>query len=222
MKIELNTSKVAAVSLVSIAIILISLNAGGGDLEPNAPPGSTMHTLDDIYNFVSSGMDPPPKPNAFDMFMKIESIPGESDGKNHKEWIEILSYSHGITNPVELGPTRTGGRSEHQDFSLVKLLDKSSPKLSLFCCTGDRIGDVKVELCKTDGEKEPFMVYDFRDVIITAIRPGGSAEGSDPLPTEEVALNYGKIEWTYTEFDDAGQPRGNVEAQWDVLSNTGD
>ena len=221
MKIELNTSKVAAVSLVSIAIILISLNAGGGDLEPNAPPGSTMHTLDDIYNVVSSGIDPPAKPNAFDMFMKIESIPGESDSKNHKEWIEVLSYSHGITNSVELGPTRTGGRSEHDDISVFKEIDKASPKLSLFCCTGNSIGNVKLELCRTDGEQERFMLYDLQDVIVTSVRPSGSVEGGE-RPTEQVTLNYGKIEWTYTEFDDAGQSQGNVQTHWDVLSNIGD
>jgi len=220
-KIELNTSKVAAVSLVSIAIVLISLNAGGGDLQPTAKPGATMHTLDEIYNVVSSRVDPPAKPNAFDMFLKVEGIPGESRDERHKDWIEVLSWSHGITNPVEIGPIRTGGRSEHQDFSVVKLLDKSSPKLNLFCCTGEKIGDAKVELCRTDGEKEPFMVYELRDVIITAIRPGGSAEGGE-RPTEEVTLNYGKVEWTYTEFDEAGQPRGNVKAHWDVLSNVGD
>ncbi|MBP8214834.1 MAG: type VI secretion system tube protein Hcp, partial [Propionivibrio sp.] len=33
---------------------------------------------------------------AFDTFIKIDGIPGESSDDKHKEWIEIVSYDHQI------------------------------------------------------------------------------------------------------------------------------
>ena len=34
------------------------------------------------------------------MFMNIEGIPGESTDDNHKDWIEVESFSSGIINPT--------------------------------------------------------------------------------------------------------------------------
>ncbi|MCI0498532.1 MAG: hypothetical protein L0Y36_02470, partial [Planctomycetales bacterium] len=47
--------KLAAVSLIVGVGVLIAFNAGGGGLEPTAPPGPTMHTLEDIYTAVGGG-----------------------------------------------------------------------------------------------------------------------------------------------------------------------
>ena len=45
---------------------------------------------------------------AFDAFLKIDGIPGESTDSKHKDWIEVLSYSTGITQPTS-GSASTGG-----------------------------------------------------------------------------------------------------------------
>ena len=34
---------------------------------------------------------------AFDAFLKIDGIPGESTDDKHKDWIEILSFDFGMT-----------------------------------------------------------------------------------------------------------------------------
>jgi len=221
---KLITTKLVLVVLVSVAAIVISLNAGGG-LEPDGPPGPAMHTLDEIYNAVVSPNEPSARPMAYDMFLKIEGVPGESTDKDHRDWIEILSYSHGVTMSVEpgvVGGGRTTARSEHRDFSVVKEMDKASPKLALHCCKGDRLTNIKLELCRTDGGREKYMEYERRDVIVTAVRPQGDPASGGDRPTEEVTLNYGKIAWTYTEFDpNTRLPVGDVEAQWDVTLNEG-
>jgi type VI secretion system secreted protein Hcp len=163
---------------------------------------------------------------AFDAFLKIEGIPGESTDDKHKDWIEILSYSHGLSQAASgsrsSGGSATAERCNHQDVSIVKTLDKASPKLALFCCNGSHIKEVIIELCRAGGDKQKYMEYKLSDVIISSVRPGGSAQGGETLPLEEVSFNYGKIEWTYTEMDkSSGKPKGNVKSNWDLKANKG-
>jgi len=163
---------------------------------------------------------------AFDCFLKIGTIPGECTDDKHKEWIEILSFSHGLSQPgsgsVSSGGARSAERCDHQDFSIVKTLDKASPKLALACCNGEHIASIKMELCRATGNKSKYMEYDLSDVIISSARPGGSAQGGEALPLEEVSFNYGKIEWIYTESDHkTGKPKGDVKAHWDLVTNKG-
>ena len=163
---------------------------------------------------------------AFDCFLKITTIPGECTDDKHKQWIEVLSYSHGVsqtaTGSQSSGGARSSERCDHQDFSVVKTLDKASPKLSLACCKGEHIGDVKVELCRATGNKTKYMEYLMTDVIVTSVRPGGSAQGGESLPLEEVSFNYGKIEWKYVETDHkTGGPGGTVPTWWSVIENKG-
>src|SRR5215471_10410507 len=91
----------------------------------------------------------------FDAFLKISTIPGESTDDKHKDWIEILSYHWGTSQAAagahSMTGAHTGQRVDISDFSVVKQLDKTSPKLFQSCCTGEHIGDVTLELCKAVG-----------------------------------------------------------------------
>ena len=163
---------------------------------------------------------------AFDCFLKIDGVDGESTDDKHKMWIELLSFSHGVSQPssgaVSSGGARSAERCDHQDFSVVKTLDKASPKLNLFCCNGKHIANVKVELCRATENKEKYMEYKMTDVIVASVRPGGSAQGGEALPLEEVSFNYGKITWNYIETDHkTGKPGGNLETHWDLVTNKG-
>jgi type VI secretion system secreted protein Hcp len=161
----------------------------------------------------------------FGCFVQVKDIPGECSDKGHEGWIQALSYSHGVSQRAAGAISGTGGISgqlaDHSDFTIVKTLDKSSPKLALACCKGEAIGDVTVELCRAAGDKSKYMQYKMSDVIIRTARPSGSAKGSDDLPLEEIHFAYAKIEWTYTEFDTKNKPKGDVKASWDLATNTG-
>ncbi len=163
---------------------------------------------------------------AFDCFLKIDGVGGESTDDKHKDWIEVLSYSHGVSQISSGAASSGGGRSaqrcDHQDFSVVHTLDKASPKLALYCCDGTHIKEVTVELCRAAGDKQKYMEYKMSEVIVASARPGGSAQGGEALPLEEVSFNYGKIEWTYTETDHkTGKPKGDIVSWWDLTANKG-
>ena len=160
---------------------------------------------------------------AFDAFLKISDIPGESTDDKHKDWIELMSYSMGITQP-SAGSHSSGSaasqRADFQDFTVVKPLDKCSPKLALLFANGNRIKEVVLELCRAGGDKFKYMEYKLSDCVVTSWRPGGSSKGGDAVPLEEFTINYGKIEWTYTQQKRTdGTGGGQVAAGWNLTTN---
>jgi type VI secretion system secreted protein Hcp len=163
---------------------------------------------------------------AFDAFLKIATIPGESNDDRHKDWIEVLSFHHTMQQPVtgsvSSGGARSAERVNHADFSIVKSLDKASPKLALACSRGEHISDVTFVLCRATGDKQKYMEYKLHEVLITAVRPGGASHAAETLPVEEVCFSYSKIEWTYTETDHGtGKAKGDIKAHWDLKANKG-
>jgi type VI secretion system secreted protein Hcp len=161
----------------------------------------------------------------YDMFLKIDGVNSDSADDKHKQWIEVLSYSHRISQPsggaLSAQGVHTGGRADHADFAVVKRLDSASPILSLHCCTGKHIPNVRFEMCRAMEDKTTFMVYTFKDVIIASCSPSGSSDTEDPLPLEEITFRYGQINWEYTPTDitGGGKKGAAVQAGWSTLMN---
>ncbi|MGV6809155.1 MAG: Hcp family type VI secretion system effector [bacterium] len=159
---------------------------------------------------------------AVDMFVKIDGIDGESTDDAHTDWIEILSYSHGVSQPVSGASRtggRTGGRAEFQDFTITKTLDKASPDLNMYCCNGKHIPLIEIELCLATEDKHTFMKYEFEDVIISSVSAGGTADSSEVRPLETVTFCYGKVKWEYTPIDHTGAAAASTDRTWDLEGN---
>ena len=155
------------------------------------------------------------------IFLNIDGIAGESLDSKHDQWIDVISYNHGISQSPTTTTTRTTGRSAHEDFTIVKELDKASPKLALSCCKGEHITEVVIEVCRAD-TSDKYMRYILTDVIVASISQNGSSQGEDARPVEEISLRYGRIDWSYTEIDPmTSKAKGNVEAYWDLETDKG-
>lgn len=160
---------------------------------------------------------------AFDAFLKIDGIPGESTDDKHKDWIEILSFKHGLDQPASATASSVGGataeRVNHATFDIVHLLDKASPKIYEACCTGKHINEVVIELCRSGGDKVKYMEVKLEQVLISKVQSSG-ASTDQGFPGESVSFSYGKIKWTYTQQKRAdGAGGGNISAGWDLTAN---
>jgi len=161
---------------------------------------------------------------AFDTFMKVDGIPGESTDDKHKDWIEILSFNQGVTQPASATASSVGGataeRCNHSDFVVVKNLDKSSPKLFEACCSGKHLKEVTIEMCRAGGDKVKYMEIKMEEVLVSGFHPNGASQGEGPFPTETVSFNFGRIKHTYTQQKRAdGSGGGNVTGGWDLTAN---
>lgn len=157
---------------------------------------------------------------AFDAFLKIDGIQGESTDDKHKDWMEITSCNWTVDQPTSASASTAGGgsaeRANFHDFTITKELDKASPKLNLACADGTHIKEVILELCRSGSDKLKYMEYKLSDVIVSSV----AVSGSKGIPTETVTLNYGKIEWIYTQQKRAdGGGAGNIAAGWSLETN---
>lgn len=160
---------------------------------------------------------------AFDAFLKIDGIPGESGDDAHKDWIEIQSFAHKLEQPAQATASSAGGataeRVNHGMYEITHFLDKASPKIYDACCTGKHIKEVIIELCRAGGDKQKYMEIKMEQVLISKVEPQGSANDAG-FPGEKVSFSYGKIKWTYTQQKRTdGTGGGNVSAGWDLTAN---
>ncbi len=66
---------------------------------------------------------------AIDIFAKIGDIKGESLDAKHKDEIEVLSWSWGVSQAGSMGPGGGGGagKPSFSDFNFTHHIDKASP-----------------------------------------------------------------------------------------------
>jgi type VI secretion system secreted protein Hcp len=130
---------------------------------------------------------------AFDAFLKIEGIDGESQDKDHKNEIEIDSFSWGVTNPSTGGGGRGGGgRAMNQDFHFIAPVSKASPSLMLACCTGRHFATATLTCRKAGTEFEKIELF---DVLVSSYSPSGDTH--EDRPEDSFTLNFHKIDFLY-------------------------
>jgi type VI secretion system secreted protein Hcp len=160
---------------------------------------------------------------AFDTFIELPGVEGESTAKGMEKKIEIYSFSFGASNPTTIGSGATGisaGKVSISSFNVMKKTEKSSPPLFSSCCNGKHFDTATVTCRKATGEsgQKAFLVYTFSDVMVESIQWSGSS-GGDDTPTESISFAFGKVAINYQQQDSKGGSVGNaVQASWDLTT----
>ena len=156
---------------------------------------------------------------AVDMFLKIDGIKGESVDDKHKDEIDVLSWNWGMSQSgsAHLGGGAGAGKVNVHDLSFTKHIDVSSPDLYLACCNGKHLKEAKLVVRKAGESPLEYLVITMTDVIISSASPGGSG-GEDRL-TENVSLNFAKVNVDYTAQDNKGGAAAKPKMGWDIAAN---
>ncbi len=158
------------------------------------------------------------------LYLKLGDIKGESPEANHKEWIVVESMSNPIHRSIQgdaRGAQRARGTTTLGDIILSRKLDKSSVKIAEAVASGRYFPEAELHLTSVlNGKEESIINYKIFNVLTTSYAFHGTGEQKSP-PSEEISLNYTKIEWTYFVFDEQGKPKGKVPAEFDLEKSQG-
>lgn len=155
---------------------------------------------------------------AHEIYLHLDSIPGECNETYHKQWIVIDSFSCSIE--AAGGSGDSSGACEHAPMEISKHIDRSSPKLALAACQRTEFNKATIDICK------PTSTGLDSSVILKCILSGVTClsynlSGEDNS-TDTVSLKYDIIEWHYMQVDSYTlASKGKIVTKWDTLKNTG-
>jgi|SRR5208282_5651198 len=157
-----------------------------------------------------------------DYFLKIKGIDGESQDSKHKGEIDLQSFSFGATQSGTMhgGGGGGAGKVSVHDLTILKFIDKASPKLFASCANGEHIGNA-VLVCRKAG-KDPmeYLTITLTDLLISDYHTSGSSK-EGIIPVDEVKLNFSKIEFMYKEQKADGSPASQIKTWYSPKENKG-
>jgi type VI secretion system secreted protein Hcp len=157
---------------------------------------------------------------AVDYFLKIDGIDGESHDSKHKGEIDLQSWSFGAqqTGTHAAGGGGGTGKVQMQDFHFVMKVNKASPKLMLACANGEHIKKAVLVARKAGKDQQEYLKITLSDILVSSYQTGGSGHG-DIVPTDQISLNFSKIEFEYKEQKEDGTLGGTTKGGYNVKEN---
>ena len=157
---------------------------------------------------------------AIDAFLKLGDIDGESRDAEYSKWIDVLAWSWGASQSgtMHLAGGGGGGKTNVENLSVTKYVDSASTNLWTKCFTGKHYPQATLKLRKAGENPLVYLTIEMTDVIISNLSTGGSG-GEDRL-TENVSMNFAKVNLTYTPQDAKGAGSGAMVAGFDISANT--
>jgi len=170
---------------------------------------------------------------AFDIFLKLDGIDGESTAKGHEKEIEVVSYDQSIdaTVPSSGGGGGGAGKATFSGVRIRKLLDTASIPIELACASGLHIASARIAFRRPSPALD-FYVVMLEDVVVTHAGQCATTDVQAPLKfetlakspagaamLEEVTLHFAKIRWEYRRIGPKGTALPPITGGWDVNAN---
>lgn len=154
---------------------------------------------------------------AVDYFLKLDGIEGEAKAHKMAGQIDVESWSWGETQSGTHSGGGGGGAGKvvMQDFHFVMKVNKASPKLLLACAQGTHIKEATLTCRKAGKDQQEFLKFKFHDLLVSSYQTGGSGH-SDIVPTDQISMNFTKMEVEYKEQKPDGTLGGPVKAGYDL------
>jgi type VI secretion system secreted protein Hcp len=156
---------------------------------------------------------------AQDIFLKIAGIEGEAPDAAHKNEIEVLSWSWGMSQESNMhaGSGGGAGKATVQDLTFEHFVDKASPNLIKYCLTGKHVNEAKLTVRKAGGNPLEYLKITMTDVIISNVSPSGNS--NEERVHETVGLSFSKVTHEYVVQNQQGGSGGTITATFDIKGN---
>ena len=153
---------------------------------------------------------------AADIFAKIGDIKGESLDDKHKDEIEVLTWSWGVTNAGTTGGAGGGaGKASFHDLSFTHKIDKASPVLMQACAAGVHLKEATITHRKAGKGQQDFLIFKMNDLVITGVTSDDSEGGQ----LETVSLAFAKVDLEYRPQKRDGSLDAGIHFKYDIKAN---
>ena len=152
-------------------------------------------------------------------YLKLDGIPGESTAVQHKDEIDLLSFSWAESQAAPAAGGGGGtGKVEFSSLHATAHSSKASPLLLLACANGKHIKEAVLTAArkKKKGKTQDFLVIKLVDVLVSAYSIAGE---QDSYPVDHFDLNFSKLEVEYTPTNADGSLDAPVKAGWDLKTS---
>lgn len=130
--------------------------------------------------------------------------------------ILVYELQHKVHMPSDPHSGLPMSKRIHDPFTIVKMIDKSSPKLFQALCTGEHMKNVTLKFYRINklGNEEHYFTIKLEDAIVTSFHPA--------MPSTLIAANepYGHMEavsFTYKKIKMTYEPNGiEAEDSWEM------
>jgi type VI secretion system secreted protein Hcp len=153
---------------------------------------------------------------AFDMFIKIGDLKGESRDKTHASESDVFSWSWGMSKPAPVGGGGAG-KVWISNLNLQKSLDTSSPGLMTACAKGEHFDRAILTIRTVSDKPIEFYRIVLEEVVVTSVSTGG-ADGQDRL-IESVSLAFQRVGVQYFSITRLGDLGTEKRFTWDLVQN---
>jgi len=158
-----------------------------------------------------------------DVFLKLTDngaqIEGEATQKGFEKQIEILSYTQSFTNSGtgSAGGGAGAGKVSCGDITVMKNIDKSSPKLIQAVATGKHIDTGVLTFLSVGKTEARYYVVTLKDVLITSIAQ--TDQNDTARIFEKVSIHASDFKFDYTPLKANGAPGATVEFEFNCAAN---
>ena len=153
-----------------------------------------------------------------DYFLKLDGIAGESTDAKHKDEIELVSFSWGVTESAAQGSGGGGGagKAQFKEFEFLMPVNKASAAVFLAVAGGKHLKEATLSVRRSSKAAFDWLKIKFTDVLITSYEQVGDDQEA---PHELVAFDFARVELQVTPQTGRGAPGAPVTAGWDLKKN---
>lgn len=145
---------------------------------------------------LAAGLSCAPAWAAFDNYLKIDGIDGQATAKGHEKWIDISTWTWGVSQvgSAPKGSAGGSGKSVFQDFTWLQGIDSSVVPLFLGVASDTHYKDATLDVVRAGGKDVgSFFQMIFSDVTLNSL----VTSGNDDDLKASGALDYMSVKMRY-------------------------